>query len=503
MSGLTAEAILFKTFEKLGLPVPDLPDLWTPFAGPQEQAIENQANELFFGGAAGGGKSYCLLGIALSNHRRAIIFRREHTQLRELEDKSAMMLVNTKARYNHKDHIWNDLPGGRFLEFGGVPYEQNVNRFQGRAHDFKGFDELPTFTKKQYVLLKTWCRTDVIGQRTRIFSTGNPPLDDSGMWVVEYWAPWLDPAHKHPAQSGEIRWFIEMEGRDIELEDNRPVRIGNRSYKPRSRSFIRATVEDNPVYMATNYDATLDSLPEPLRSKLRYGIFHVKAEDDEYQVLPTDWIRQCQMRWRPPEVGSPLTCLGVDVARGGKDNTVIAPLTWIPGTIAYSNPVFHELIIIPGKFTPTGEALADQIAPFTFPGAPIYIDVISWGAAAYEALKRRGHNVVPVNVTFASRGTDKTKRFRFANLRAELYWRFREAIDPESAFPLSLPPGHEIVSELASVQYKVLNGKIWIEEKDRIRARIGRSPDRGDAVVMAYHHFIFRSAITFWDGSLR
>jgi hypothetical protein len=43
---------------------------------PQARALESPADELFYGGSAGGGKSDLLIGAALTRHKRSIIFRR-------------------------------------------------------------------------------------------------------------------------------------------------------------------------------------------------------------------------------------------------------------------------------------------------------------------------------------------------------------------------------------------------------------------------------------------
>ena len=140
--------------------------VWMPFPGsPQEAALNSPADEIFYGGAAGGGKTDLLLGLAVTQHRNSIIFRREYPQLSGLIQRSREVLSSTGARYNGMEKVWRDIPGGRRLEFGAVQYEKDKYKFQGRAHDLKGFDELPNFTKTQYEYLKGWARTAEPGQR--------------------------------------------------------------------------------------------------------------------------------------------------------------------------------------------------------------------------------------------------------------------------------------------------------------------------------------------------
>ena len=48
---------------------------WCPNPGPQENAYYSLADEVYYGGEAGGGKSELGLGLALNCHKRAAIFR--------------------------------------------------------------------------------------------------------------------------------------------------------------------------------------------------------------------------------------------------------------------------------------------------------------------------------------------------------------------------------------------------------------------------------------------
>lgn len=69
----------------------------------------------------------------------------------------------------------------------------------------------------------------------------------------------------------------------------------------------------------------------------------------------------------------------------------------------------------------------------------------------------------------------------YANLRAQMYWQMREDL---RLGLVALPTDPELVQELVSTQYTEKRGKVLIEEKEAIRKRIGRSPNKADAVVM-------------------
>jgi len=78
-----------------------------------------------------------------------------------------------------------------------------------------------------------------------------------------------------------------------------------------------------------------------------------------------------------------------------------------------------------------------------------------------------------------------TGRLRFRNRRAMIHWRFRESLDPVTGDKIALPPDPELKADLCAPLWKLTAGGILVEEKDEIKKRIGRSPDKGDAVIYA------------------
>lgn len=446
--------------------------VWAPLPGPQFEAYYSQADELFYGGAAGGGKTDLLLGLALTAHRRSIIFRREYPQLRAIIERGNE-IVGPRGTFNGQDHLWRLRRGGS-IELGAVQYDGDVDKYQGRPHDLVAFDELPNFTEGQYRFLNGWKRTEVVGQRVRTACTGNPPASAEGRWVIAYWRPWLDPTHPRPAKPGELRWFAAVDGEDVERDGPEPFEHEDEIITPRSRTFIPSRVEDNPYYMRTGYRAQLQALPEPLRSQMLYGDFSAGIEDNPWQVIPTAWVNEAMGRWQEKPPG-PLTCLGVDVARGGKDSTVLA---------ARHKEWFAPLAVFPGAETPNGPAVAAQVVQaLAGSQAPVHVDVIGVGASVYDVLTGKV-SAKAINFAERSHGMDRSGQLAFVNLRAEGYWRLREALDPASGAGLCLPVDTQLLADLCAPRWEMRVGGIQIEDKEAIIKRLGRSPDRGDAVAL-------------------
>lgn len=547
----------------------DIP-VWSPLPGPQTEAYYCEADELFYGGAAGGGKTDLLLGTALDSHWRSIIFRREFQQLKGIRDRS-QEIYGDLGKYNGADMLWR-IEDGRRIEFGACQYEGDEQKYQGRPHDLKAFDEITHFSRSQFMFLKGWNRTTKIdpktGQfyKTRVICAGNPPTTPEGTWVIDYWAPWLDPHHANPAKPGELRWFItDEEGNDREVSGPEPVYMKinglESAVQPRSRTFIRARVQDNAYLMQSGYLSVLQSLPEPLRSRMLQGDFGVGEEDNEWQVIPTAWILLAQARWAPTyaeylqkladrrkeeaamkaagvtdraggetsgtlsnasrhESGSPLWLgikgipfagvdtsslltpdqrklnadnlsiiqglsheiphsheVGVDVSRGGRDKTV------------YSERIgawFAALQCVPGVQTPDGTAVIDKLVELKLQHLRCKIDVVGVGSSPVDVGRLRGIEVVAMNGANSSVATDRSGVLGFANARSEWFWTFREALDPQLGLEIALPPDAEAAADLAATRWTLKSTGIAVEDKKKVKERIRRSPDKGDAIINAF-----------------
>ncbi len=459
------------------------PPLWVPNEGVQAAALLSEADVLFYGGAAGGGKSDLLLGLGLQYHKRSIIFRREYKQLEYLEERSREIVGNA-GTYNGAKMHWR--VNGRFLQFGAVQHGPDVDKFQGHPHDFKGFDEIGHFLEAQFRFLCGWLRTTDVDQRCRIVACGNPPTNAEGEWVIRYWSPWLDEHHPNPAVPGELRWFAMLDGEDTEVDGGEPFEYTHKTsgitevISPLSRTFIPAKVQDNPYYMASGYVQQLQALPEPLRSMMLEGNFGASQEDDAWQIIPTAWIKAAMDRYKTrPVPTAPMDALGVDVARGGKDKTVLTARygTWFAPPLSY-----------PGKATPDGPAVAALVAKALVgePKAQVQIDVIGVGTSPYDTLRSNGFKVIPLAGSNKSSKRDRSGRLGFSNKRAAWAWGLREALDPDHGEDLALPPDRELLADLVSMRWKLVSRGIQVEPKEDIIDRIGRSPDKGESLIYAH-----------------
>lgn len=210
------------------------------------------------------------------------------------------------------------------------------------------------------------------------------------------------------------------------------------------------------------------------------GEFHASDEDS---VIPLAWVEAAVERWhqwkrdggRLPEVPP---WVGVDVGRGG-DETVLAPC---------HGHIVTELETNRKKSTMNTVAMVQARI-----GRPI-VDVTGIGAGVFDRLKETGVKAVAYSGAAKTDRRDSTKQFGFTNVRSAAYWHVRELLDPSTDPDLCLPPDDTLLSDLTAPTYDYATGvppKIKIETKEDLVKRLGRSPDRGDAVVMA-----------LWSGTL-
>lgn len=471
---------------------------WKPFEDtipgephPQRLALESKADILGYGGAAGGGKSDLLLGCAGWHHHRAVIFRRVFPSLRGIIDRSreiynALGMSASDDTYNESLYRWKfPSRGGAQVRFGSLQYEKDVMAWQGQPHDFYGFDELTEFTEQQFRFVTGWNRSARPGQRCRVVATMNPPTSKEGEWVVRYFAPWLDEQHPNPAKTGELRWFTTIAGEDIEVPDGEPISHTNdltgvvEWLQPKSRTFIFARIQDNPILVKSGYIATLQALPEPLRSKMLYGDFKAGMDEDPWQLFPTKWIKDAQARWRntPEPTNLPVDQLGVDVARGGRDRTVLTQRRgWY----------FCKQHIYPGPQTPTGAAVIGLCVPLISSETMVAVDVIGVGSSPFDFGTSTGMNIIAMNGAEKTEGRSKSGNLGFYNARAEWHWRLREALDPAAGEEIAIPDDPELLADLSAIKWEITTRGIKVRDKEETKAIIGRSPDKGESLIYSY-----------------
>ena len=213
----------------------------------------------------------------------------------------------------------------------------------------------------------------------------------------------------------------------------------------------------------------------PLYESRVLGRFPVASE---HGLIPLQWVLDANDRAGAPVSEPPSgrqRVVGVDVARSGADATVF---------LLREDDAVTEIEEHRGLSTmETAGRLQIFVDERQVPWSNVCVDEIGIGAGVVDVLRERRRAVRAVN--FGRSARDKA---RYANLRAECHWRLREAMRPDTEKPLRIPERYgRLCADLVSIEWSVnSSGRIVVEPKEKIKARIGRSPDHSDALALTY-----------------
>lgn len=461
---------------------------WIPNPGPQSDAYFSQADVLLYGGEPGGGKSQLILGLAFNEHKRSVVMRRQYGDLDRLVE-DALKIHGSREGFNGSPPPKLKISDTQIIDFAAAHRVGDEQGQMGKGRDLIAIDEATHFAKSQIRFLMGWNRSEDPNQRCRVVLATNPPLSAEGLWVIEMFAPWLDPTYANPAKPGELRWVIsDDEGNDkwVDGPGWYDVMVAGKPKKVQatSRSYIPASVRDNPYYVASGYEQKLDAMPEPFRSLLMGG-FRTAFQDQDFQIIPTKWVEMAQARWTASAPrGVPMCAIGVDASGGGNDPMMIAKR---------HDGWFDRLVEIPAKNIPmerAGSYAAGLVVSHRRDGALVTVDMGGgYGGPVYEHLMANQVETRAFKGAEASTRRTRDGKLKFVNKRSAALWMMREALDPgqPGGSPIALPPDPTLMSDLTAPTYEVTAQGIKAESKEKVCERLGRSTDRGDAVCMCWH----------------
>jgi phage terminase large subunit len=190
------------------------------------------------------------------------------------------------------------------------------------------------------------------------------------------------------------------------------------------------------------------------------GLFPEQGED---MLISLADAERAQMRWTRPH-GEP-KALGVDVARFGSDETVEIEI--------YDKCIIAEPAVfrVQNLMETAGRVKVNAAAKKA-------VDDSGLGGGVTDRLHEQLVDVIPYIAGGRAVDTD-----RFYNRRAETWWMIRDMLKNDE---MALPPDNQLVADLTNMKFKYTSkGQIKLESKEELKKRIGRSPDRGDALAIA------------------
>ena len=228
--------------------------------------------------------------------------------------------------------------------------------------------------------------------------------------------------------------------------------------------------EENPLYRARVLGEFPDQAPDTLvpLSAVEAAARRWEATDPDDVITSPGADSQISYP-APVEIIEREVVLAVDVARFGSDNSVILRRRGLR---------IEEILTFNGMDT---MQLVGWIVAAIREFQPLQtcIDEVGVGGGVVDRLREQGYGVRGFNGAHAPR-----QRNIFANMRAEGYWRLRDLF---AAGEIAIPPDQQLIGELASIRYgHDSKGHIKIDSKDEMRKRGIPSPDKADALMLAF-----------------
>jgi hypothetical protein len=244
---------------------------WYPQDGPQLDFCESWEDEVLFGGAAGGGKTDCLIAEAVRDvshsDYKGLILRRTFPQLQEILDRTRELYPLIGGEYRASEHRWY-FPSRATVKLGHMSDDGDEYNYQGHQYQYIAFDEAGQFLPKQLSYLFSRCRSTNPAIPKRVRYATNPG----------------GPAHQYLKD----RFRIGLQDNQTFL-DFIEIQIPGTMVKVKqviSRRFIPAKLADNPILLNNDplYLARLMQLPEIERMRLLEGIWDA-FEGQAFQEL--------------------------------------------------------------------------------------------------------------------------------------------------------------------------------------------------------------------------
>lgn len=319
------------------------------------------------------------------------------------------------------------------------------------------------------------------GARIRIFGADNPDalrglyfdgvvLDEVAQMKPEVWGEIIQPA------------LADRKGRALFIGTPKGVNLFSELYERAREAMNPDSERHDPAWVALCYrvDET-DALDADEVARLKRELSEsawrqemlcdFSASSDDV-LIPIDLVTEaCARRVDYADVRGMPVILGVDVARFGSDSSVIFRRQ---GLQAFAPVVLRNL---------DNMDLADRVAAQIMEHRPhaVFIDA-GQGQGVIDRLRHLGHEVM--EVPFGGRALQEA---RFLNRRSEMWYGLREWLKAGGCLPAEGADSARLKSELSTPLYWYdAAGKLVLEPKDKIRERLGSSPDIADALALTF-----------------
>ena len=393
------------------------------------QVIAHKAPNRYklFGGAMGGGKTrwLCEEGKDLSLQypgNRGVMCRYHLSDFKNSTLKCIEECFPPEIIVNHNlaEHTITLINGSEII-YMGMSEAENVSKLKSMELGWFAMDEASEIPKENFLLFQSRLR--------KRMNDGTFP-------------PFFGLLASNPADCWLKDMFVYQKNKDY--------------------AFIPSLPKDNP-YLPGDYEARLrESYPEDWVRIFLEGSWDELS--DGKSVIPGDWIRRAinaEIEIEEKRIVSS------DIARFGDDEIVIDYLL--------GNRLVEQDVSNKQSLMETVGRIINKRRVYN--AKMLVVDDAALGGGVTDRLREMDEKVLAIN------GGERANDFeKFVNLKSEIWWYAREQFEKGRVSIINDPL---LIRQLGVVKHSYRsNGKIIVEPKDEVKARLGRSPDRADAFIL-------------------
>lgn len=454
-----------------------------PQDGFQVQFMGSNADIVIGGAMAGVGKSWCILAEPLRHQTvrgfDCVIFRRTFAEIKNpggLWAKSEELYPDFKFNRNQQNLEWYRKDTNVTIKFAHLQYEKDVRSHDGAEYCLICFDELQSFSKKQFLYLLSRNRS-TCGIKPYIRATCNPDPDSFLGELLEWWIDQdekLKDGSKNPnwgypikERIGVIRYLIIHEDKYIfgdsrqEIVDKNPhiftsdfiSKIGDPTKLVKSLTLITGSIFDNKELLSKdpNYLSNLMAQEEAERLRLLFGNWKIRAADNcifnsqaIQNMFDNPYSSDFENRY--------ITC---DAARFGPDFCTI--FIW------YGWKVVKLIVLTKSDANDMYDAIETERTKFTIKKSHVIVDQDGVGGGVVKLGKYVGFsgNDTPME----DPGT--YIRENYFNRKTQFAYRFAEHVNQDD---VSIALSHENVVVDGTYGFKIKRGDKIYDIRDLIKS---------------------------------
>ena len=411
--------------------------------------LDHETTELFYGGGAGGGKSYLgcawtILSCLQYPGIRGLMGRAVLKSLKESTLLTFFEICRDWGLKKDKDFKYNSIEGTIKFSNGSevylkdlfaYPSDPEFDSLGSTEYTFAFLDEVSQISEKakNIVMSRLRFKLDAYDLIPKLLMASNPSKNFA---YREYWQPW------------------------------------NENKLPAFRKFVPALVDDNP-FISDYYKENLKKLDKNSRERLLYGNWNY--DDDPSRLFDYDKMMQVfNLGYeRKPQERRYISC---DVARFGPDETVI---------IVWRDFCIYKIYHFGKRSTKeTADFLKKLVDIEGVPRSNIVVDEDGVGGGVVDQVQGcKGF----INNSQA-KSTNTIYKKNYANLKTECYFLLAKYIDEAriGCEPIDIDVKKRIIEDLEQIKWKdpEKDNKISITPKEEIKENLGKSPDFGDALML-------------------